>query len=256
MRLALIPPTGLLADTFKTDYQLALAHLAVKDQRYFNHYQYMGGRGGQYVILDNGAFEGSLVNALRLIDIANNMQPQELVIPDAMRYMEMTQDRAVHFRAMTKYKLDPKIKLMFVIQGNSEKEFRQSARWASEQDWIDTIGIPKHTPITLDYRPGRLMLASYLRDVIVSNKPIHFLGGVANDVREHIAAKQQDIARGMDTSMPYVLGIERLSPWLTGVSEYTRQSGYFDIQMDADQMVYTGNNVNQMVQEVYDVEER
>jgi hypothetical protein len=252
MQLALIPPLARLSDTYHTKYQLALAHLLdfEVNPAYCETYQAHCEDPDQYVILDNGAFEGSLVSAMDLIDKANVFEVAELVIPDSIKHTELTISMANQFYSMAEDFLEPYIRKMFVAQGSDMFDMEECIFWATQQDWIDTIALPRHTLETCNGNlVARLGFAEYIKRQC--DKDIHFLGASPLWTGEFEEARNLGIVRGMDTSMPYVYGYhEKVLP---SNEVLNRPDNYFEVDMDEMQHHITLRNVMMMVDEVNDI---
>lgn len=205
MKLALIPPYARLADIRHTRYQLGLAHLVDHNPLYTEAFKIVCKSKEHYVILDNGAFEGSLVDSGELLDIADRYKVDEVVIPDRIRNASVSMELAKSFRKMYENNPYHRMKLMFVVQGASWYEMNACVQWAMDQKWIDTIAIPRHTLETCMDATARLTMASYIE--ANSNQDIHFLGASPLWPGEIKEAAQLGSVRGMDTSMPYVYAI-------------------------------------------------
>lgn len=255
MKLALIPPYHRLTDIKKTDYQLALAHLFLQTESMADNLAYTGiyleaRERGDFVILDNGAYEGALVAASTLVDLANTVKPNELVIPDSMGEAAITQSMAEQFFHFHRPQLDPDIDLMYVAQGQNVHEVRQSIVWASHQDWIKTIALPRHLVSTLQERNARLNFAHEIKNTC--DKDVHFLGASPLWTDEIRVAAELGNVRGMDTSMPYVYGYS-YQKWPSHEIVDSAQSRqfYFDLEGDKWQTETIDYNVKAMVDSVY-----
>lgn len=213
VKIALIPPSSLLAHTQRTNYQLCLPHL-LADARYYWAYKAHCGNPSQFVILDNGAAEGALTDPYRLLSHALDLMPDEVVIPDSMGNCNETIDMARAFHDVVTGPRGAELhrfpfKYMFVIQGQTLYQVLDCATWAMAQDWINTIGVPRHLIDTLGDRHARPRIANELFMMWNQHcKPIHFLGGNPNFPEEvAILANPrltvQTHVRGMDTSMPF-----------------------------------------------------
>jgi hypothetical protein len=206
----------------------------------------------QYVILDNGAYEGSLVDAHELLHLTNKYKVDEVVVPDRIKSTNVTVEMARTFRRM--YNNSPTsvrpVKFMFVLQGSTWHDFRRCLDWALEQRWINTIAIPRHTIETCMDPTARLMLAKIVNKE--SSKNVHLLGASPLWTEEIKEAANLGFIRGMDTSMPYVYGIAR-KPWPNQDvvdSKLTRDT-YFETEPDEDQTHLINVNVERMVDVVY-----
>lgn len=86
MKIANVAPPGLLEAVipFDEDYHLILAEQVVTDERYRNFYLERS-KAGQFIILDNGAYEyGTTPSLDLLVSAAKQTRPTEVVLPDQM----------------------------------------------------------------------------------------------------------------------------------------------------------------------------
>lgn len=209
MKIALIPPYCLLGKTQQTNYQLMLPQL-ITNAKYTNVFRSLCQDKKQFVILDNGAAEGEEIDARQLLDVAIRFKVNEVVIPDAIAEPEESVRRAFRFAeyAVPDRHFAPlPFTLMFVTQGKTITQAIDTAMWAAEQSWIDTIGIPRHMLTTTGDMFARISIANSIQ----SNgckKQIHFLG--ANPVwPTEVKAladptiTNQTYVRGMDSSLPF-----------------------------------------------------
>lgn len=247
MKLALIPPYERLTDTARTDYQLCLAHLLLESHaEYTNVYRTLCESESQYTILDNGAFEGSLVSNHQLMTLGELFNFDEVVIPDTIKDADATISRAQEFlRAFCSEAWKPKF--MFVAQGDSRASFDRSIEWAINDSRIDTIALPKHMPRTLAWKSARIDYAYNIYHN--SDKAVHLLGATPLWTEELEQAVAGGWIRGMDTSMPYVYGWHE-QYWPSSV-QYYRQHDYFNSKMDSAQSQIAQINVDWMVGTVY-----
>lgn len=249
MRLAFIPPFSLLETTFQTDYQLMLPQLVDRDERYSYAYSKHCQDPDTFVILDNGAAEGEQVHDKHLLETAIRFRVDELVIPDVMCNRTATLDKAGRFwRDWHDLHLWKFVRRMFVVQGSNYSEFLSCILWATEQEWIDTIAIPRHAVTTCGRLDTRTGLAHYV--LAHSDKAIHFLGGaptypheLAVLAKEFYGIKQ---VRGMDTSMPF-----NYAWWgegvLAGQSGCKRPDNYFELAAEEfNQEEYLLHNLETM----------
>lgn len=131
---------------------MILAHLLKKglyDIKNFN-------RKGQYVILDNGLYESSMIsnNLEDIIQLAESsgIIVDEIVIPDAMFDMGKT-IKLFEANYYTIKKWGHKYRFMFVAQAGNPREFEKVMEFISEPRWQDlnlSVGIPKKCIIPRD----------------------------------------------------------------------------------------------------------
>ncbi len=235
MKIAFIPPHSLLHYTERTNYQLYLPHL-IKDINYFNTYLKYCSREEQFVILDNGAAEDETLTSLDLVALAMRMRPDEVVIPDVIGDMRATiaAAEAFWFDVIPAKEFTPlPFSLMFVAQGQTFLEVMKSANWACQQDWISTIGIPRHLVTTLGDPLARVRVANVIQGHNYS-KQIHFLGGnpefptEVEFLSDPKVTNQRNV-RGMDTSMPFNYAYMGEYVYEESVSVIKRPEGYFSL---------------------------
>lgn len=236
MRIALIPPYCLLGKTSQTNYQLMLPQL-IDNIKYINVYQSLCRNDKQFVILDNGAAEGKEITPRQLLDIATRFKPNEVVIPDTIADPEDTVRKAFKFAEFAvpdRHFAPLPFRLMFVTQGKTVMQAIDVAMWASEQSWIDTIGIPRHLLTTTGDMFARIEIANTIQ-ARGSTKQIHFLGANSvwpTEVRA-LADHQitnQDYVRGMDSSLPFNYAWH--GKHLDTGSRCNRPENYFQIQIE------------------------
>lgn len=208
MKLALIPPVQLLNYTEQTNTQLMLPHL-LRNSKYAEHYKNLCSFPDQYVIMDNGAAEGSQFDAHQLCIIANEFQVDELVLPDVMGDWPATAGLGIQFLDQyDDFGLSLDVKLGVVAQGRNGKEAFECVREvvSHRPGDIEVIYIPRLL-VTPDDLMIRLTLAKEMNRYFADNYEIHLLGASRHFPNElQIAAQYGDIIRSMDTSMPFVYG--------------------------------------------------
>jgi hypothetical protein len=247
VKLALIAPTAMLTTCQITDYQLALAHVAMHDEQYMLDYQWFA-TAGHHVILDNGAAEGSLVGTDQLLDVALRMKPTEIVIPDTLGDFAATIQQAKEFAThIVGHMAQQPFQYLFVAQGQNIDEFKNAISWAQGQPWITRVAIPKHTLATTSDINARLKLLEWSATQF-GTKPIHCIG--ANKVwpAEMQDLADQGIAASIDTALPYVAGFAGVDLFdVAGGFDVTRQEHYFGLDPDADQFAMIMHNIDVVV---------
>lgn len=243
MKIAFIPPFSLLRYTEQTNYQLCLPHLFAYGSYKVKYHKYCQDED-QFVILDNGAAEGALASIDELMKNAIKLRPDEVVIPDVLGDKQATINSAVDFY----HQAVPPIEMrslpfgfMFVVQGQTFQEVIDCAQWACEQEWVDTIGIPRHLLTTLDDDFARVRVANTIQGLNYC-KQIHFLGANGQFPQEvsvlaNPQITSQDRVRGMDTSMPFNYAYHNLLLIDTNAPAANRPEHYFhsaSTRFDAD----------------------
>lgn len=209
MKLALIPPTDLLAYANETDYQLMLIQ-ELKGETYATYYRSQCADPDSFVIMDNGAAEGYKAEFEEIEDMTLEFKPDEVVIPDVIGDAYHTRTLAEDF--LEQVPIADRVRTMFVAQGQTLPEFLDSIEYAQNRPGIDTIAIPRHAIKTCENALARWILTGGAWSRFGSDlKPIHFLGmNVGNrwELMPNPAVIGDDIrnaVRGVDTSMPFIL---------------------------------------------------
>jgi hypothetical protein len=257
MKIALIPPTGNLAD-FRSDLiHLVLSHL-LRVPEYREFYQKCQQRG-EYVILDNGAHENT---AGEDPDLATLIHASEMVCPDVLFEGEETVRRCQQalFAWSESEKFDRlRPHVMLVPQGHTYPEWRtclyrlleeydQFAVWHPRRFWrLPVIGLSK------DYEvwPGglhRLFETDLTMLMGQDGYSVHMLGWgrdlwKLNEIARDFGAFLQ--LRSVDSAKPFVFaraGI-RLDPNRPAPDYPRRTADYFTTSLTEEQLETAKHNV-------------
>lgn len=198
MKLARIVPPQWEAFFPTGEYRMALAHWVLKGPE---TYAKTLRRGADYIMMDNGTFEGEELSIQELNEAAIRVGADEVVLPDVIGDAKGTLQRS--WKALGK--LEAK-RVMFVPQGRNSQEWRHClhswlAQW-HQSPWNRTYALA----IGLNSRTR----TSLLPDLVASGFPFHLLG--IHTPSEFAASGLQDAfqagARGVDTSLAFAIGIE------------------------------------------------
>jgi hypothetical protein len=247
MRIAPIPPTALL-EQYSTDYHLCLAHVLGNDSRQVDYYR-MRASLGEYVILDNGAYElGSSVPFEHVLEVANWIEPKEIVLPDVFldcnATISATEDAFETLQHVTKW---DHTNLMIVPQGKNLDEWMTCLRLLVRIVKPDAVGIP----IVYETLMGRGVLLhkviQFLHNHTDCHPDIHLLGWDGDLYKLDAYSKQFPFwIRGVDSAKPFYYA--RLSDPQSIMSgeKVSRPEGYFDLTLqDLDHLVL-GHNLDLM----------
>lgn len=232
MKAVSIVPTAYLHLITGKPYHLCLAHVALKDPRYYDFYKEVASRGS-YVILDNGAAEGESVDIQTMEDLAIHLGVSEIVLPDFLYDKQKTLEVAAYALDYIKTREMFRGKVMAVAQGKTLRECTLCAlhllTWP-----VDVIGIPKHlTSLGISAR-----VALYWQLRLFSNEPakeIHFLG--CNKLKEISAMDWQvrSLVRSIDSSIAYLYARDGYRLDMALVEDIQRSRDPIDFsKVDAD----------------------
>lgn len=172
MKLINIFPIGNLGMHYTQDMHMFLTHLVEKYEFYANFAKNVKG----YKILDNSLIElGGAVNMSRVLDAAEKIGADEIILPDVFQKGPETID-AVN---MALSELNDRYsnrkwpyKLMAVAQGRDEREWYECYQALLENPDIDVIGVPK--VLAKMHPAGRPHFVNEHCDL--KRKPHHLLG--------------------------------------------------------------------------------
>jgi len=233
MKAALIPPRGYYNSALQSDYHLMLAQII--DPDYVDLYD--ARVGDNFVIMDNGAAEGTMVRDVVLLTRAARMCVDEVVLPDVMCNAEATIARSKEFWTTVDV-LDNRdvinrsqFSYMGVVQSQgSLGELIQCVEAFTEMDQVSTLGIPRHLVDKDKY--ARANFLSWLRGHGYNERfEVHLLGTNRLWPQEvSFVAQEHSWVRGVDSSLPYnyaIAGVELNSKFVSN-GGIVRPEEYFD----------------------------
>lgn len=238
-----------------------LAHEAQKHQHY-KSYLTTQAVSGKHVILDNAADElGEGMTGQGLFDLACEIRPRELILPDVLQDTEATLRNTFDFyKQFFEFSMKTEIQFMVVPQGKTFEDwmhcFGQFKHWNKHSVWGIPYDIEFDVPVDLDCPSAdprfwrsrvfdtdsktikrakrRLNLVRYLYDYGHVDREIHLLG--TNNLSELRAYKRlnEPTIRSNDTTAPFAAAsADRL--WLCGDSgEKDWLALDFDVEWDLD----------------------
>jgi hypothetical protein len=233
VKVALISPFSLMREIPNTGYHLVLAHL-LQDPEYRAFYQTAEG----YKILDNGAAEGSLVSNRELIKLAKEIGANEIIVPDVMGNFTETVSLMHDFAGYAEE--HPEFSYTAVLQGVNTRELILAYETTRDVGYVSNIALPRYMQHIDPHE--RILWAKVIRERFVSNIDIHCLGATSW-TREVLKLAEDGCARGIDTSMPIVLGLAGIR--LSESRDYVpRAMDYFHIEATEEQKEIIHDNVN------------
>lgn len=142
MQIINIVPVGNICMEYNQPMHMYLTHLVEKYPMYVKVAQQAGG----YKILDNSLIElGRAMTIERVLDAAEKIQADEIILPDVFQDREGTLNRVDHAikEIDRRYAGKWPFKLMAVAQGGSWIEWDRCYKGLMGRSEIDVIGIPK-----------------------------------------------------------------------------------------------------------------
>lgn len=220
-KVAEIVPVDQLQDIKDNHYHMCLAHLVAighnnkQAERYIEFYRQMSDEG-KYVLMDNGAAEGSQLNPDALVKQYEKIMPTEIVIPDTLNDANNT--LAKMFNWLEHFSNLP-YKMMAVPQGKTFKEWKACAYIMMQEKRVNTIGISKFLNIATG-------------DETIRHKAVRYLDKIAmklgrDDIEYHLL--------GCDEGPGIVGGIQSISKHVRGCDSafaYIATKGGVNINVD------------------------
>lgn len=209
------------------DYHFILAQEARRHKAVRAYYK----ESEMYKTLDNGTAEKSRVPFSILVDMANEIDADEVVAPDVVGDIDETIDDTSAF--LSEYSNEP-FEVMGVPQGSTGLEWFECLDWMLKNDNIHSIGlsrlsIPMCFP-DVSLANSRLRCLQAITQAYSSetfNKPIHLLGcsepaelrnlyvWLCNNETYEWGDKNlswlEDTIRSVDTMTPFILGLKDLT---------------------------------------------
>lgn len=216
MKLALIPPRGWERWAMHSHFHLALAQ--VSNNKFYDQVYKEASERDDYIVVDNGAAEGTPVGDYKLFSMASRWRANEVVLPDEIRNGEETVRRVMQFERNiddSAYVFD-QFDYMAVAQGVTTDEVKKCIQSLAHLSYVRTIGIPRHLITTMQRRFVRLDLATWIEREFPKRFQIHFLGTNPSVPSEILrAVKETPFVRSVDTSMPFNYAIAGVALTLT-----------------------------------------
>ncbi len=204
-KVAHIVPVSHLADTVGNQYHMCLAHL-VECTEYREHFAEMA-RKGRFVLMDNGAAEGSQLSFDKLFEMYEQINPTEIVLPDTLyepgstiektrKFLVEMDNRGVRYRTMA------------VPQGRTFEEWCACATIFVKDTRISSIGVSKFLNIATGDRYVRFEACKYLDKLIRQygrkDLEVHLLGCDEGPSIVKMIHQAFPFVRGCDSAFAYL----------------------------------------------------
>ncbi len=227
MKIALIAPIDCLdlVAEFNTMYHLVLPDIYMLSPVYRNFYREIDG----YKILDNGAAEGTIFDHSELHHIASDLGADEIVIPDHIGDFYRTVESARSFKNWAR---PEQYIYAGVLQGQTASEVMACMNFYDGEEWINRIHVPRYLNRMIFKAFRQEFLSAMYMNSRTAARPYRFKDyhclGASEWIRESAALSENSIIRGMDTSLPFSMGLENKSMSF-GHDYVGRQRDYFNI---------------------------
>lgn len=217
---------------------MLLTHLI---EKYDNYTQEALNHPKHYKILDNSLIElGKSLNMERLINAADKIKANEIVLPDSFLNGEKTVDLAKEsILYLKENNLLGKYKLMAVCHGNNIEEWEKCFNELNNIKEIDVIGIPKVTSSWLVSKNRGELAPIFMK----TDKILHFLGSWYN-LKELLELDKEvwDKVRSCDTCLPSLYVIQEKTIWEDRVGTINLEQYYPELNKNNyDKIINTFN---------------
>jgi hypothetical protein len=199
-----------------TDFDFCIAPICIEFKEYFEFYIKQR-QTGRLSILDNGAFEGSLVDRDEYVKLIETLRPHEVVAPDVLSNKEATLERFREFVDDVLPKLSYRPHVEACPQGSTLQEMVSCYIEMANHPKVDVMGMSYvchfHEPVVarcLNFPIGEavriLLFQKLMADGWIVNKPHHLLG--LQSPRALHWYKQYPFVRSVDTSFPILCALQ------------------------------------------------
>ena len=212
-KIAHIVPRGCLEYTRCNHYHMCLAHLVHEEQmdhdgtgdrRYTEFYRCMSDEG-KFVLMDNGAAEGSQLSVDDLLVAYDAIRPTEIVVPDTLGDGD---DTIKKMKAFVSEHGDLPYRFMGVPQGRTLNEWIECAEQMVRNWRIDTIGVSKFLNVYIGDKWARYSavaaLVRMMDELGRKDLEVHLLGCHEGPDIVRTIRKAFPVVRGCDTAYAYL----------------------------------------------------
>ena len=186
MKFYTIPPNTNLELMSNGDSYFCLAHHYIQDSNYKQHFLEIRNNNPEaFITLDNGAAEHSLVTEDVLLEIVNELKPNEVIAPDVLfdHYITVKNLRSF-IGKMSRLGLLSHTSIFACPQGSTKEEWIECYKQMISEESVSCIGLSKiAVPKCWNNATGDTMIANSrnqcVQELIDNNllqKPVHLLG--------------------------------------------------------------------------------
>ena len=185
-------------------YHMCLAHLVSENTRYQIFYKRLA-ESGKFVLMDNGAAEGSQLSVEELLTMYKIINPTEIVLPDTLSNCVDTLRKTLAF--VHEYKHLP-YRFMGVPQGKDFDEWCACVEVMLREPRINTIGISKFLNITTGNEEIRIHACAHIARLLAEldreDVEVHLLGCDEGPAIVGIAHTLFPFVRGCDSAFAFI----------------------------------------------------
>ena len=254
MKFYLIPPNNHLDMMHLGDSYFGLAHHYVKDPSYRQYFLDLRANTPEaFITMDNSAAEHSLVTEDILLDIVEELKPNEVIAPDVLFNKEKTLSNFYSFLLKMEHrKLLDHTSIFACPQGQTKEDWLQCYYTMMTCPNVTCVGLSKiavpkcWNDVTGDKLIGRSRneCVSELQRLNFLRKPLHLLGmGEHNEFDFYLKNKIPNI-RSSDSCYTVLAAINNISFAEGNLTRIPTSNDYFDVNLTPDQKDLAGQNIN------------
>lgn len=254
MKFYAIPPNKNLDLMDSGDSYFALAHHYIQDSNYRQHFlDIRKNKPEAFITLDNGAAEHSLVTEEILLNIVQELQPNEVIAPDVLFDMEQTLVNFYSFiHKMNSLQLTDKTGIFACPQGSTKQEWLDCYYKMVTAKEVTCIGLSKiAVPKCWNDATGDTQIAKSRNECVELlhqkgwlTKPVHLLGmGEHNEFDYYLDNKIPNI-RSSDSCYTILAAINGIDFEKGDTTRIPTTNAYFDVVLNQDQIVLAKKNIN------------
>lgn len=275
MKFCAIPPVKHLNLSHFGDMYFGLAHLCVTNPNYKKFFKNLSeGKGGvedrySYIIMDNSAAEHSLVSEKVLLDLVQEICPDEVIAPDVLfdkkktlenlyTFIEHMQDRDQDYGPEG---LLLGTDIFGCPQGANKQEWLDCYKEMLDNPYVRVIGLSKiAVPKCWNNATGDKMIAesrnrcvAELMEKDLIKKPLHLLGmGEHNEFDFYLKNKIPNI-RSSDSCYTVLAAINGINFNSGDTTRIPTTNDYFNVEMSDDQVDLALTNIKFLKKKYYGV---
>lgn len=208
MKFAHIVPVGSLDVIRDKQYHMCLAHLVKENEKYRQFYFEKAMSKGHFVLMDNGAAEGSQLSNEELLECYSWIMPDEIVLPDTLCDKDDTIRKMYEAINFFVHKNKVGYRLMAVPQGANLEEWKQCAEEMVKNPYINSIGVSKFLQMATKDDCVRYHAVQFISKMIEKYKrydiEVHLLGCSEPLRFVNLIAKTFPFVRGCDSALGYL----------------------------------------------------
>lgn len=250
MDIYCIPPVSQLDLIREGDRAFCLAQLYIKHKSYREYFQQLK-KDGWWITLDNGVGDHDPISSDVLLEVAQDLQPSEVIPLDVLfNFLETIENKDSFIQKKKEKGLDH-IEILACPQGQNLHEWMMCYENFLEDENVNTIGMSKLAiPWVLSQRmddqsimQDRHRMISLLKERSLLKKSLHFLG--AGDPREfeYYVKSKISVVRSTDSCFSILAGANGLLWEKEQFQRIKTPKFYFDLQLIPEQIDGAKKNI-------------